>query len=72
MISAEDSQSISRLEFANKVKTGMVLELSIVLRQKGALQDNKEKCPRCQKINLNCAKTNGWIEWNVPIHFCPC
>ena len=52
-------------EFASTVEPGMVLEMSIVLRQKIPFQDNKETCPRCGHFNLNVTANSGWIEWKV-------
>lgn len=72
MIRAEDSQVINRSEFASTVESGMVLEMSIVVQQDIAFEDNK-KCPRCGHVSLNLAG-NGWIEWKVSpnfVHFDP-
>jgi hypothetical protein len=46
MISAEDNQVISPWAsvFASRVEPGMVVNMSIVLRQETTFQ---EKCPRC-------------------------
>lgn len=67
MIRADGSHTIGHSEFANTVKPGMVLEMSIVLRQPAAFQDNKQKCPRCHHVNLNVTTTSGWIDWKVPL-----
>jgi hypothetical protein len=56
-----DSRIIGHLEFA--VKTGMVLELAIIMRQWTAKLSNK--CPRCDHPNLNVTAHNGWIVWQV-------
>jgi hypothetical protein len=67
VIRAEDSQTIDRSKFASVVESEMILEMSIVMRQKMAFQDSKGNCPRCGHLNLNVAPTNGWIEWQVPL-----
>jgi len=59
---AADSQPIDPSEFVGQVESGMVLEMSIVLRQRTAYQ---KKCPRCGYINMDVAVKNGWIEWPV-------
>jgi len=61
LICAEDSQTIGPSEFASSVESGMVLEMSIVLRETG-FKDSKEKCPRCGHINLVNTANYGWIE----------
>lgn len=58
----EDNEIIKRSEFA--VKSGMLLELTIVMRQRTALQNHK-KCPRCNHPNLDVAPRHGWIDWQV-------
>lgn len=62
---AEDSQVIDRSQFGSKVDSGMILEISIILRQTVTLHDNKGKCPRCGHINVNVIKNDGWIKWQV-------
>ena len=69
VIRPEDSQTISPSKFAGSVEPGMVLELSVILRQDEALQDNKNKCPRCHFTNRNATFNHGWIEWKVILHF---
>lgn len=69
IISAEDNKTIDRIEFAKKVKPGMILEISIILRQLMPLQDTSKTCPRCCHVNINTTVTNsGWIEWQVPLY----
>jgi len=65
MIRAENCQIISPSEFASSVESGMVLEMSIVLRKRATLEDNEEMCPRCNHVNLNVTSNSGWIEWQV-------
>ena len=67
VIHGHNNKTISPFEFANTVEPGMVLEMSIILRQHEPFQDNKEKCPRCHHINLNATVTSGWINWDVPL-----
>lgn len=63
VIRAEDSQAINCLGFA--VESGMVLEMSIVMRRTTS-QENIEKCPRCGHLNSNATADNSWIAWQVP------
>ena len=72
MLHAQDSAMISPSRFANTIMPGMVLEMSIILRQTDPFQENKEMCPRCSHINLNAHADRGWIEWEVPplSHMC--
>jgi hypothetical protein len=69
LVRAVDNGSISRSEFASMVEPGMIVELSIVVRQRLAFQEDTEKCPRCDFVNLNVAAHNGWIEWQVHLRF---
>jgi hypothetical protein len=59
MICADDSQIINPSEFASKVEPGMVLEMSIVLRQTNAHSYNEKKCPRCGHVNSNVTAYRG-------------
>ena len=63
VIRPEDGQIISRSDLATAVEPGMVLEISIILRQNKTYQDNAKKCPRCNYINYNA--TGDWILWKV-------
>ena len=64
VVRAADGRVISASEFAAKVKSGMKIEISIVLRQNADFQDAKTKCPRCRHINFNVVSGGGdWIEW---------
>jgi hypothetical protein len=65
----ENSQAINRSELGTVVESGMILEMSIILRQRKAFLDNKEKCPRCGRLNLNVTANQGWIEWQVPLNY---
>lgn len=56
--SSADSQIISRSELASKVKSGMVLEIVIVLRKTIAFQ---RECLRCGYVNSNAAGDSGWV-----------
>lgn len=52
------------------MQSGTSLEMSILLRQKEAHQDDRRrpdigKCPRCHYMNSNYADANGWVEWKV-------
>ncbi|KIM74459.1 hypothetical protein PILCRDRAFT_14367 [Piloderma croceum F 1598] len=62
VIRAEDSQTISPSKFAHSVEPGMVLELSIILRQDETLQDSKDKCPRCHFVNRNAPINRGQFQ----------
>jgi hypothetical protein len=70
-----NSQTIGPLEFANAVKPGITLEMSIILRRRTALRDNKGKCPQCNHFNPTVKATYGWIKWQVfafkPILYVP-
>jgi hypothetical protein len=70
VVHSAESEKISRSKFASVVEVGMVLEMSIILRQDAAFQDNKETCPRCRHINRNIINTasNSWIKWQVPLN----
>ena len=70
MITAEGHTKIGPTEFAREVNPGMILEMSIVLRQRTTY--NRETCPRCHHINLSLATHNGWIEWQVILRFYTC
>jgi hypothetical protein len=65
IIRGEDSQTIDPLEFAGTVEPGMIVEMSIVLREKTALKNKMGKCPRCQHTNSTVTAAHGWIEWKV-------
>ena len=69
VIRAQDSQIIDPSELATTVEPGMVLEISIFLRQNMALQDDKTKCLRCGHINPD---AHDWIHWKVPLNYRPC
>jgi hypothetical protein len=66
MIRTEDSLTIDPSDFVSSVRQEMILEMSIILRQRIALKDIKGKCPRCQYINSSITVVHGWIEWKVP------
>lgn len=63
MIHSEDSRTIGHSEFASSVESGMVIEMSIVLRKRTSFEEKEEKCPRCGYINFNIPGYSGWIEW---------
>lgn len=68
IIRAEGSRVIGPSAFARTVEPGMVLEISIILRQATAFQKD---CPRCGRVNSTVTANGGWIEWQVslnPIH----
>lgn len=65
VIRADNNQVIGWSELPNTVESGMILEMSIILRQETAFQNTKEKCPRCGHVNLNVTANRGWIEWKV-------
>ena len=69
MIRADDSQTINPSEFSSKVGSGVVLEMTIVLRRNYRFEENAQKCPRCRHMNLNVATCRGWIEWKVSQSF---
>jgi hypothetical protein len=66
---AQDSRIIVPSKLASTVEPGMVLEISIFLRQNATAQNDKMKCPRCRYINLNAC---DWIRWKVPLSFYTC
>lgn len=59
----QGSQFINRSDFANEVKLGAILEMTIVKRREIVIQNEKPICSRCNHINPNYAADNGWIEW---------
>jgi hypothetical protein len=65
VINAEDGQVVQPSEFVSAITPEMVLEISIILRQDERFQYGKQKCPRCNNINLDATVKNGWIEWKV-------
>jgi len=65
MIRAEDSQIIDRSKFATAVEPEMILEMSIVMRERTVGLDNEKKCIRCGHLNSIVVPDNGWIEWQV-------
>ncbi|KIM85575.1 hypothetical protein PILCRDRAFT_338021 [Piloderma croceum F 1598] len=64
LIQADNSQVIIPSECASQVESGMVLEMSIVLRDDVlfVLDHDKNKCPRCGHINSGATTRSGWIE----------
>lgn len=69
LIRPEDSQVIDPSEFLGTVVSGMVLEMSVIMRQESSCGNSKDKCPRCHHINLNLVGNGGWIEWKVALDF---
>jgi hypothetical protein len=65
---AEDRRTISRSKIASAVEPEMVLEMSIIIRHT-AIEKKAGECPKCHYNNLDVTMTNGWIEWQVPLHF---
>ena len=72
LIQAQTGQMIGRSDFVSTVEPGMIVEMSVVLRQKKAFKDDRNKCPRCGHINLNVTVESGWIEWKVISNFGRC
>jgi len=64
VIRAQDSQIINPPDLGRMVEAGMVLEISIFLRQSAASLSDRKKCLRCGHINLD---GHGWIHWKVPL-----
>lgn len=64
VICADSSQVISPSEF-NIVRPGTCLEMSIILRQRTASDEDKGKCPRCRYMNSVALGTDNWIDWKV-------
>jgi hypothetical protein len=60
-----DNKFIERSEFPNSVESGMMVEMSIVLKEE-AFADHKGECPRCCHINVSVAANSDWINWEVP------
>lgn len=69
MIRADDSLTIEPSEFARMVAEEMKFEMSIILRKRAALEENKGKCPRCCYVNSDVSAIHGWIEWKVIFSF---
>lgn len=67
ILADDDSQTINPEDFARTVEPGMVLEMSIILRQRTAYQ---QICPRCKHTNRSMNK--GWIKWQVPANYSIC
>jgi hypothetical protein len=66
VICPDDGQIINPSQIESMAAPGTVLEMSIIVRKHHvSFRDHKEKCPRCQHINLNATLTSGWIEWKV-------
>ena len=62
MIRAADNQIVDPSELADKVESGTVLEMSIVLRK---MTVYREECPRCHYMNPNIITGGSWVEWQV-------
>jgi hypothetical protein len=60
---------INRSEIPRMAEPGVVLEMSIDIRQSTAIQDNKGKCPRCSHVNFDATVINTWIEWKVHLKY---
>lgn len=60
VIRTEDSKAINPLEFSGMVESGMVVEMSIVLRQRNIARNI---CPRCGHSNRNVTSQWSWMEW---------
>jgi hypothetical protein len=69
VLSAKNSQTVNQSEIASTVEPGMVLEMTIIMRESTAIQDIQGKCPRCQHINLHSNGNNGWVVWQVHLRF---
>jgi hypothetical protein len=67
VIRGEDNQIIAPSDLARMVEPGMVLEISIFLRENTADEIDKSKCLRCGHINSDVC---GWIQWKVHLNFC--
>jgi hypothetical protein len=65
VVRAKDNKKISPSELAMEVQSGMVLEMSIILRQRATFLASRRMCPRCRCINFNVTTTNSWIGWKV-------
>jgi hypothetical protein len=65
VIETEGYKRIGPTEFARDVNPGVVLEMSIILRQRSASKSETcdIACPRCHHNNLTLDTHNGWIEW---------
>jgi Ubiquitin-like domain len=61
--SAEDGQVVGPSQLTSAAEAGIVLEMSIILRQEA----DTEKCPRCSFMNSRVTTIRGWIEWRVPL-----
>ena len=69
MVHPDDGQVIKRSDLASVVEPGMILEMTIVLRQNLTFQIVNEKCPRCGHINAKSVINSSWIEWKVVLTF---
>jgi len=65
ILRAEDNQTIASSELGRTVKAGMLLEMSIIMRQTTPLKAHETKCPRCHHTNSDAMLINGWVEWKV-------
>ena len=64
VLRTQDSQIIPPEELASSVEPGMVMEMSIIMRQTLTVDDKKRKtCPRCQYVNSSAGTGDCWIEW---------
>jgi hypothetical protein len=54
VICPNNGQIVYPLEFASTVQPGMILKISIILRQDEPFQKNKDKCPQCHH--------NSWLD----------
>jgi hypothetical protein len=64
ILQSQDAHALTPSEFEQKVKPGMAVEMSIVLRRRIASPESQMQCPRCQFIGPTITNDfDGWIEW---------
>ncbi|KAL0959887.1 hypothetical protein HGRIS_011555 [Hohenbuehelia grisea] len=60
LVRATNDKLVLAHEFSTLADHESVLEVSIILKLDH--DDNKTACPRCRKLNPQCADSGGWIE----------
>lgn len=64
LMRSDDYQTVDLHNLAEAVQPGMVLEMSIILREKHMVGHHPRRCPRCDHIN-NAPLAEKWVEWCV-------
>ncbi|KZP09482.1 hypothetical protein FIBSPDRAFT_239273 [Athelia psychrophila] len=65
ILSSDDEEFTNPLEIATVLQPGMIVEMSIVLREPVAERYGREehRCPRCNHINSKVITVSGWVSW---------